>query len=56
MRMSIDKGYFFVWETKMLTVAMPRVQKLSDNHVVGNNKDDVEGFKISLKLKPKMPF
>ena len=34
-------------------MAMSRVRKLSDNHVVGNEEDDIEGLKSILKLKPK---
>ena len=36
----------------MLTVAMRRVRKLSDDHVVRNKGDAIEGLKSILKLKP----
>ena len=52
MRMSIDKGYF-MWEVEAMNVATSRVQKLNDDHVVGNTEDAIEDLKSVLKLKPE---
>ena len=43
-----------MWEIETLTVAMLRVPKLSDDHVVGNNEDGIEDFKSILKQSLKM--
>ena len=43
MRMSNDKGYF-MREIEMLHVAMSRVRKLSDDHMVDNEEDTIAGL------------